>query len=222
MKPTEPMMRTPANWSFENLEVAEHFDNHVREQLPFYDIVSGAVSHIARHYLPYNGLMYDIGASTGNITQLLAPTISARKVSAISVESSEAMARRFQGVGQLLVTDCLTVDYQEFDVAVLFLVLMFLPADKREDFLSDLINKKRKGGAIIIVDKVEPSSGYFGTIMRRLTMAGKIANGATAEQVLAKELSLEGLQRPVNSEFLNTIGKQFFQYGEFAGWVIEE
>lgn len=215
-------MRTPSNWSFENIEVAEHFDDHVREQLPFYDIVSGAVCHIARHYLPYNGTMYDIGASTGNITRLLAPTIAARKVSAISVESSEAMARRFQGVGELLTTDCLTVDYQKFDVAVLFLVLMFLPVDKRDDFLGNLMNKRRAGGAIIIVDKIEPPSGYLGTIMRRLTMAGKIANGATAEDVIAKELSLEGLQRPLSGYSMNQLGERFFQYGEFAGWVIDE
>lgn len=214
-------MRTPTDWSFEGVEVAEHFDKHVREQLPFYDIVSGAVCHIARHYLPQGGVMYDIGASTGNITRLLAPTIVARQVTAVSIESSVAMARLFRGEGQLAVADCLTYDYRDFDVAVLFLVMMFLPVEERDELLTYLMEKRRKGGAIIIVDKIEPPSGYLGTIMRRLTMAGKIANGATAEQVIAKELSLEGLQRPVNSHFFGQIGTQFFQYGEFAGWVID-
>ena len=30
-------MEIPKNWSFASQEVAKNFDNHVREQLPWYD-----------------------------------------------------------------------------------------------------------------------------------------------------------------------------------------
>ena len=30
-------MKVPKIWTFENKEVANDFDNHVREQLPWYD-----------------------------------------------------------------------------------------------------------------------------------------------------------------------------------------
>ena len=33
-------------WTFESENIAKSFDAHVREQLPFYDIVTNAVVHI--------------------------------------------------------------------------------------------------------------------------------------------------------------------------------
>ena len=54
-------MEIPRDWTFQNKEVADKFDYHVREQLPWYEIATGLVAHIVRHYLPENGLMYDIG-----------------------------------------------------------------------------------------------------------------------------------------------------------------
>jgi len=50
-------MKIPSNWTFKSKDVAEHFDAHVREQLPFYDLVTDTIVHIARHYLPNNGII---------------------------------------------------------------------------------------------------------------------------------------------------------------------
>ena len=41
-------MKIPKTWTFENKEVANDFDNHVREQLPWYDFITQSVIHIAR------------------------------------------------------------------------------------------------------------------------------------------------------------------------------
>jgi tRNA (cmo5U34)-methyltransferase len=74
------------------------------------------------------------------------------------------------------------------------------------------------------VDKIAAPSGYIGTVMRRLTLAGKVAAGATPEDVIAKELSLSGVQRPIESNLIQSVAPsafQFFAFGEFAGWLIE-
>ena len=42
-------MKIPREWTFESTSVASTFDKHVREQLLWYDMVIGAVAHIARH-----------------------------------------------------------------------------------------------------------------------------------------------------------------------------
>jgi hypothetical protein len=57
----------PADWTFKNANVAQNFDQHVREQLPWYELATAIATHFGRHYMPENGLMYDLGASTGNI-----------------------------------------------------------------------------------------------------------------------------------------------------------
>ena len=54
------------------------FDGHVREQLPWYELASAAMGLIARQYIPKNGKVYDLGASTGNVGRVLAHTLEAR------------------------------------------------------------------------------------------------------------------------------------------------
>jgi tRNA (cmo5U34)-methyltransferase len=211
----------PRDWTFKNSEVVHAFDRHVREQLPFYDLVSGAVAHIARHYLPQDGLLYDIGASTGNISQLLSETISKRNCTCVSIDNAEQMQDKFAGVGTLSIADACDYDYQPFDVAVLFLVLMFIPVHKREAFIARLLDQLRTGGAILIVDKIADHSDYVGTIMRRMTIAGKVSSGTSAQDILDKELSLGGIQRPLKLNSLPIHAQEFFRWGEFAGWILE-
>jgi tRNA (cmo5U34)-methyltransferase len=215
-------MEIPTDWTFRNKGVAKAFDNHVRESLPWYDLVSGAVAHTVRHYLPENGLMYDIGASTGNIGKLIDESLTARKVSLISIESAAEMAEHFEAQGIFEIADCVTYDYKPFDVATIFLVLMFLTIEQRQTLIQGLIDKCRKGGAIIIVDKIETKANYIGTINRRLTLAGKVATGVSPEQIIAKELSLAGIQRPLKETELPKSAEPFFRFGEFAGWIIEK
>jgi len=215
-------MEIPTNWTFKNKGVAKEFDTHVRESLPWYDLVSGAVAHTVRHYLPENGVMYDIGASTGNIGKLLDESLTARKAELISIENGAEMAEHFEAQGTLEIADCTTYDYQPFDVATIFLVLMFLTMEQRQNLIANLIAKCNKGGAIIIVDKIETKANYIGTINRRLTLAGKVATGVSPEQIIAKELSLAGIQRPLQANELPDIAEQFFRFGEFAGWIIEK
>lgn len=217
-------MDIPRDWTFKSSDVAAHFDAHVREQLPWYDIATGAVAHVARHYLPEDGLLYDLGASTGNITHQLKDTLEARRVRAVSIEASEQMARAFRGHGELRIADVLDYGYEEADVIVCFLLLMFLPIRRRREFVSLLVSRLRPGGALIVFDKVPNWEGYFGTVMARLTLAGKVAAGAKAADVVAKELSLAGAQRPLEPELMLAIRgvHEFFRFGEFRGWVVEK
>jgi tRNA (cmo5U34)-methyltransferase len=214
-------MKIPSNWTFKNVGVADGFDAHVREQLPWYELATDCVTHIVRHYLPESGLIYDIGASTGNIGRALAPVLIDRKARLIAIEESPEMAAKYDAPGEVECMDAYQVVYQPFDVAVCFLVLMFLPVNKRKSLVESLRRSLRRGGAIIIFDKVMPSCGYFGTVMRRLTMSWKLNNGAKAEDIVSKELSLSGVQRPLNPGILGEDARQFFAFGEFAGYIIE-
>ena len=71
-------MKVPQDWTFKSVEVASGFDNHVREQLPWYELMAGATAHFVRHYLPHSGTVLDIGCSTGNLGVLLQQTLTAR------------------------------------------------------------------------------------------------------------------------------------------------
>lgn len=212
----------PQNWTFQDLGVAAGFERHVREQLPWYDLATGAVAHVARHYLPQNGVAYDLGASTGNIARALSETLIARQVTLYGIELSPEMAAQYAGPQpeNLIVADVREVDYQPFDLAVAFLTLMFVPVGDRPSLLRRLRAGCRAGGAIIIFDKNEALGGYVGTVLWRLALAGKVASGVCPEDIVAKELSLGGVQRPLARELLSD-AVEFFRFGEFAGYLIE-
>lgn len=213
-------MEIPREWTFENTDVASGFDRHVREQLPWYDLVTGAVAHIARHYIPKGGLVYDIGASNGNIGRSIEETITERKAKLIGIESSAEMCALYKAPGELVQIDALDYRFQPYDLAICYLVLMFLPIGKRQEFIDYLKSLIKPGGALLIVDKCEAATGYEATVFWRLTLAGKIAAGVDAKSVIAKELSLSGVQRPLDPAMLGADAVQWFRFGDFAGWVV--
>ncbi len=219
------------SWTFKTPEIAAGFDDHIREQLPWYDMVTDAVVYIARNYIPTKGcVITEIGASTGNMTKALLPTFSERQgYHYQAVEESKAMCEVFtENVTHPLVTlfdaDILDIDMDGFDtshVTILFLTLMFIPTEERESLIKALRSNSYKGGCIIVVDKVLDHGGYFGTVLKRLGMHFKLMQGAKPEDVLNKEMSLAGVQIPIDPAILGADAKEFFRMGEFVGWVIE-
>jgi tRNA (cmo5U34)-methyltransferase len=214
-------MKIPRNWTFETEEVASGFDRHVREQLPWYDLATDALKHVARHYIPENGIVYDIGASTGNIGRSLLPVIQSRNAKLIGIEPSEEMCKIYDAPGEIVCCKAEDFNFEAFDLAVLFLCLMFVEPRKRIPLMNTLRHHCRPGGAIIVFDKLEPASGYISTILYRLTLAGKKAANVSAEEIIEKELSLSGVQRPITEEQLGGAFVNWFKFGDFSGYIIE-
>lgn len=214
-------LEIPQHWTFRSQAVAKHFDRHVREQLPWYDVAMNAVAHFGRHYIPNGGRVYDIGASTGNIGNAMRETLTQRKAKFTAIDESQEMADRYAGPPQLVVADAVSFDYEPFDFAVAFLVFMFLPVATRGSFLRRLQGLTKPGGALVILDKIQMPPGYVGTAFSRLTLQQKLAVGAEPAAILQKELSLAGYQRPFDTRLLPKTARVFFQVGEFVGWIIE-
>lgn len=214
-------MTIPSTWTFKSDEVAAGFDKHVHEQLPWYDLTTGVIAHVARHYVPENGMVYDIGASTGNVGIAIADTIESRHAKFVALDNSEAMKAKYAGPGVLTVADALTFEYEPFDFAVCFLVLMFIPPSKRANLIAKLRTQTNAGGALVVFDKCQPVKGYVSTVMSRLALAGKVAQGVDAGEIIAKELSLSGVQRPLDPKELGDDAQEIFRFGDFAGWIIE-
>jgi tRNA (cmo5U34)-methyltransferase len=216
------------SWTFESEEIADKFNDHVREQLPWYDMVSDAVAYIVRNYLTEGERITDHGSSTGNMIHKLLPLVTERKATIHGIEKSFSMYQKMQERFFDLHLECLSLEagdicdygFEESQVHIIFLTLMFVPVHKRQELLDTIKQKTKKGGVIIIVDKILDHNGYFATVLKRLGMHWKIQQGAQLEDVIQKEMSLAGVQIPIDSELIKD-GKEFFRMGEFAGWVIE-
>ena len=223
-------MDIPKDWTFENVDVAEAFDKHVREQLPWYDMVTRAVAHVIKNYATRGGIILDIGASTGNIGRAIEDLVEERGLTVVPVEPSQEMAEMYYGPGaiNLRVESAEDFYYENVgiernpDVVVFMLTLMFVRPDIRYDVIQKYVNLTTRGGAVIIVDRTQSAGGEFGSAMYRLTLAEKIKAGADPAKVMDKELSLMGNQRPLPIGWIESMGgKEFFRFGDFAGWIIE-
>lgn len=219
-------MDIPKSWTFKTQAVAADFNNHVVEQLPWYPMITDLVCHIAASYLPNDGKLIDLGASTGSITAHLKQTINDRHINAISVDNSEAMRGHFRGVGRYIVANVVTAiddcELKNYDVAVLMLLVMFIPYRHRATFLRRLIHNGNRGGAVVVVDKITPSDGYLGQVITKMTLKNKIESGVDANEIIKKELSLTGIQRPSDDDLYTSNGfKRWFQVGDFSGYVLE-
>jgi len=215
-------MNIPRDWTFKDAGIAEGFDRHVREQLPWYDLTTGVIAHIARHYVSENGLVYDIGASTGNVANAISETLSSRNAKLIAIENSEQMAKLYSGPGEVVVADATEFQFKKCDFVVCFLVLMFIKPCLRAELISRILESLNAGGALVVLDKCVPVTGYPSVVLQRLALAGKVAAKVKADEIVKKELSLGGVQRPLNPKELPETAVEFFRFGDFAGWLIEK
>ena len=217
-------MRIPNSWTFKRADVAAGFDAHVREQLPWYDLAHEIVAHTALLFMPDGGKVYDIGASTGNLSDKLRDRIQERFIHWVSIDNAAEMADHFRGVGSLVVCDAMVYPYGRHNLSVLFLSLMFFPVDERAAWLRSLYDRLAPGGALIVVDKQEGKGGALQTELHRFTMRSKVLAGAAPDDVLRKEFSLPGIQNPLPRDFFAGYPHvtEIFRAGDFAAWVIEK
>ena len=186
-------------------------------------MVTKGIVQIGRHYLPHGGACMTSWASTGNITAALADVLHARHVKALSIEESPQMCERWNGYGDLQLADALTYDFEEFDFAVSMLCMVFLSPLEQQELLAKLKKAIRPGGALVVVERMlPPGDPYLDIVTSRLTLAAKLAAGVPAHEIVNKELSLAGVQRPVNPALMTEErATEWFRYGDFAGYIIQ-
>jgi tRNA (cmo5U34)-methyltransferase len=126
---------------------------------------------------------------------------------------------------ELLQADALEVAFEPCDVAVCFLMLMFVPVVERRALLARLVDAVRPGGVLILVERwLRPLPPYLALCSQRWTLAEKLRAGAEPAAILAKEAALAGVQRPLDIRLLDAVplpAVELFRCGEFAAVVLE-
>jgi len=219
---TEPF-RAPEHWTFETAYVAGNFDAHVREQLPWYDLATSAARILGAHYLPRGGRAYDIGSGNGNMARAFEAIVAERGIDFTSIESSREMAKTFKGPGRLLVTDACEASYDGADLVVSFLAMIFIPPSERGRLMARIVDGLKPGGAFLMLERITPEDGYVSLACARITMAQKQLQGADPGDIYRKEMSLIGLQRPIERAALLKAGfSEWFRLANFAGFIYEK
>lgn len=214
-------------WNWDK-DTANNFDNHIKSQLIWYDLMTDIVKDIAQAYLPQNGTFYDIGCGIGNISRALKPILKSRNIMSNSIDSSESMIYKFKGYGgfhKMKIEDF--INDKDFlsnapNLVTCVLSLMFVPVPERENVVSKIREMLKQGGAAIFVERCLPEKiGYFNLVMQRILWKQKRENDVCLEDIVDKEISLMGVQIPVNPDLFKN-DYEFFRIGDFRGWIIEK
>lgn len=212
-------MTAAQDWTFQSPAVSRQFDTYVRGQLPFYDLATLAVADLVRLHLSPGGVVVDVGAATGNIGRAIASTLEARGGSLIAVEPSPEMREAYNGPGT--VVDAAAQWFEippDTDVIVSFLTLAFVPPHVRWSVVNHWRERLRTGGAIVAVERVSTPAALA---CRHLIHAAKVRSGSSEADLLAKEVSIAGVLRPLAADLLPSFGGVlFFAYGDFHGYII--
>lgn len=231
-------------WQFDE-KVASCFEDMLMRSIPGFHVMRDLVTDVGVHHLreqkAEDGLVIDLGASTGlSILPFYYRLPNARFW---AIESSPAMVaelrRKFghspSKVGDSRVrvirhdlnTTPRRVVREEANLVTSILTLQFLMPATRLKVLTEAYHALKPGGALIVVEKVLASSIGMENDLEKLHHAYKRARGYTWQEIDRKKFSLQGVMVPVsvskNEQDLRRAGfaevECFWRALNFAGWM---
>jgi ubiquinone/menaquinone biosynthesis C-methylase UbiE len=205
---------------FDFSDVAGNFNTHLTGQLPWYNqFIDGMFIEFARYFCRTGSVVYDFGASTGNIETAIGDIISDRDIDFIPVEQNISMIQNYMGdKSRVIQEDILSVELKPFSFASSILCLSFVHPSKRYEFLLNAMRVCEVGGAFVILEKFMNKEGALGTVFNRITWREKIQTNQSLEQIIGKEMSLSGVQYPL---YLSEVEDMvpIWQFGDFRSFI---
>lgn len=220
------------SWIF-NKNVAISFDKHVRQSIPFYDLIQKYITSISEWFIKDHSIIYDLGCSTGETAKNIIkhPNNKKKFYKYYGLDNSLEMINLAKK--KITSKNCKfklaninkTIFQKKSDLFISLLLFPFLNLNERENLLKKIFSSLKKGGALIIVDKIYSSDPNMQDIFTQIYFDSKIENKLTNSQILNKAKSLRGshylYSERENIEFIKKNGFKkvdvFFKWFNFIG-----
>ena len=229
-------MATVEDWTFDN-GIADNFEEHVRQSVPGYSMFEDYIVSLSRFFIPYNGKVLDLGASTGELAEAIY-NCNKNRISLFEVidNSNDMFCKLQERFNDNYYFDCCKTDIsygipisEDFDFIVASLVLQFIPLDGRRIALEGCFTHLTNNGAMIVVEKILQETGNDQAMFDTIYQSNKYFNGLNPQQLYDKTQSLVGIMTPLTSEENEEMFKKcgfkvtpFFQLGCFKGWILRK
>jgi tRNA (cmo5U34)-methyltransferase len=201
--------RPASRWEFDE-DVTRVFDDMLRRSIPQYEAMRSVVFEVGRRFVQPGTAVVDLGCSRG---EALAPFVAefgdqARYVGVdVSGPMLEACRRRFSSELEAGVVSLHDLDLREgypevaASLTLAVLTLQFTPLEDRPRIVRAARDHTVPGGALLLVEKVTPSSTRTDRLMTELYHDLKRSQGYGEEEITRKALSLEGVLVPASAEW---------------------
>lgn len=226
-------MRKPRRrsvWDFDS--VANTFESHARDSIPFYDEIQSLVVSAAEHLLPLSQpggeprIVMDIGCSSGNLLSSFAEHLGHLNLRLVGVDSSQPMidfARRNYSSGGLTFSceNVEKIDFEGVDLVVANFVLQFLSPKSREELLHKIFAALPLGGCLIVFEKHHLPTSQMESIANDTYLDWKADRGFDDLSIREKTRQLRGVMSLVEVEFARAQLRDsgFSQIHEIFQWL---
>ncbi|MCI2852873.1 methyltransferase domain-containing protein [Staphylococcus hominis] len=225
------MNYNPFQWTFKSEQTANKFNEHVEKSVPFYKEIHKIVKIIGGFFVEDDTNVYDIGSSTGNLLKGM-NNILKRNANYIGIDNSIYMNQVAMNDVDSDNIKIISEDVQDFKFTnasyiTSILTLQFINIEDREKILKNVYQGLNKGGAFILVEKVNGEFVQSHEIMNQIYHDFKLENGLTYEEVIKKSQSIRGVLKPLtlkqNKRMLEEAGFKdidtWFKWNNFVGII---
>jgi tRNA (cmo5U34)-methyltransferase len=221
-----------SSWSF-NKEVSEQFDHHVRQSVPFYDLIQSSIAHISDYFVSPSGLIYDLGCATGETIALLEQRHPEKKLRFIGIDHSQDMLQKavlknkdnHRAVFKHSALEQFSFG-EKSRLILAVLTLQFIPMHERKKIIHNIYETLYEGGAFILVEKTLSTSPLFQDMFTHIQYDIKLDSGLSHQEILLKQESLRGVMTPIsvenNMNLLENAGfcvEIFLKHWLFTGFI---
>lgn len=204
----DEIFREKINKQFEFDEsVASVFDDMIDRSVPFYKEQVSLIAHFASLSLVDNGVVYDLGSSTGNVLfelhKLISPTIQL-----VGLDSSAAMIQRARlkakayGASNIefLHQDFLEYDFLLSDAIIASWTMQFVRPLMREKMIGKIYQSLKDNGIFLMSEKMVSSDKILDRSMIERYHQYKAHQGYSQMEINQKREALENVLVPYTQE----------------------
>ena len=202
--------------------VAEVFDDMVLRSVPIYREVHKIIRDIVRRYFPQEGVVYDLGCSTGTTIVHLAEQfeLDGKRAKIIGVDSSHSMLAKCRdkleqnGVrcSILIGEDIGAVEMEDCDLVIMNYTLQFIDPRLRGRLLKKIYSSLKTGGIFFLSEKISSKYPTIDKILADLYRDFKKRNGYSDLEIARKRDALENVLIPLTpKEQVDMMRKAGFQ-----------
>ena len=190
-----------ANWSFRG-NISEHFDQHIKKSIPFYDTSHELGVSISDFFLDDGSLCYDLGCSTGTLLTRLAQHHQPKRVQFIGIDVETEMVKYAQNACQnfsnieIRGESLLDVELEKADLILAYYTMQFIKPKSRQLLFNRIYEALNWGGGFLLFEKVRSPDARFQDMMTTLYHDYKLEQGYSGDEIVAKSRSLKGVLEP--------------------------
>lgn len=186
-------------------KVANVFADMIERSIPGYKTIIATIGWLAGRYQQHGSRYYDLGCALGTATLAMQQQITADDCQIIAVDNSLAMIKhcRQQLPASLTTSNIALICADIRDVAianativVLNFTLQFIPVSDRLSFLVKIYQGMRKGGVLVLSEKLYFTDSRQQKAQTKMHRAFKKANGYSDLEISQKRTALENILIP--------------------------